>query len=396
MSPTLVNVLKANCGAFLLFCAPGAFAQNQITTPTGQNLKVTSDSLVVTGNVKVSNVVSIANYRFLSVKKTTAGDLNTLVGPNAGNATMTGRWNTFFGENAGLANTTGNNNTFLGTFSGSANTAGAGNTFVGYKSGFNNTSGQYNTFVGNTAGLSNTTGGSNVFVGLDAGYGNTSGNYNVYIGNQVASSTSANGSFNTLIGTFAGGLSTGSNNVFLGYRAGQNETGSNKLYIANSNVNLPLVYGEFPPSATVGGKFVINGQVGIGITTFPTTAGSINVSGYQLFVNGGALAKQVVVSNSWADYVFEKSYRLKPLEEVEAFIKANGHLPNIPAAKEVETNGLDLGDMARRQQEKIEELTLYAIEHDKLIRKNDELIRLQGEKLKEIEAKRPNAGRAER
>lgn len=388
--PGFIQKAKTHCAALLMFCAPAAIAQNQISTPTGQNLKVTADSMIVNGNVKVSNAVYFSNYRFLNIKKTAAGDLNTLVGPNAGNTTITGRWNTLLGENAGLALTTGSNNTFLGTFSGSATTIGTANTFVGYKSGFNNSTGNYNVMIGNTAGTNNTGGASNIFIGIDGGYSNTSGSSNVYVGRGTGY-TGSIGMNNTMIGTFAGNATTGSNNVFIGYRAGQNETGSDKLYIANSNVNLPLVYGEFPLSATTGGKFVINGQVGIGVSTFPTTAtvnGSpANVSAYQLFVNGGALAKQVVVSNSWADYVFEKSYKLKPLEEVEAFINANGHLPNIPAAKEVETNGLDLGDMARRQQEKIEELTLYVIEHDKLIKKNQELIDLQESKIKEINSK---------
>ncbi|MCF0074053.1 hypothetical protein LZD49_26460 [Dyadobacter sp. CY261] len=388
--------MKTYCAAALMLCVHGAIAQNQISAPVGQSLKVVADSTVVSGNLKVSNQVFFSNYRLLNVKKTAAGDLNTVVGPNAGNLTMTGRWNTLLGENAGLALTTGANNTFLGTYSGSATTTGIANTFIGYKSGFNNVGGNYNVLIGNTAGLSNTSGTSNVIVGLDGGYSNTTGGSNVYIG-RGAGYTSSTGSNNTMVGTSAGNANSGSGNVFIGSRAGQNETTANdKLIIANSNVNLPLVTGEFPLSTTTGGKLVINGQVGIGVTTFPTTAGSINVSGYQLFVNGGALAKQVVVSNSWADYVFEKSYQLKPLEEVEDFIKTNGHLPNIPSAREVETKGLDLGDMARRQQEKIEELTLYTIQHDKLIRKNEELIRLQEEKLKQIEGKLSSAGRLER
>ena len=51
-----------------------------------------------------------------------------------------------------------------------------------------------------------------------------------------------------------------------------------------------------------------------------------------------------------------------PLQELEQNIQQNGHLPGIPNAKEVETNGFDLGDMNRRLLEKVEELTLYLIE----------------------------------
>lgn len=370
---------------FLMTCT-GAVAQNELSTPTGKSLKISSDTVIASGSVRVNNTVSISNYRFLGIKKTTAGELNTMVGPNSGNFTMTGKWNTFFGENTGMANTTGSYNTFLGAFSGSVNTTGTSNTFVGYKSGLNNVSGLYNVFIGNLAGQGNTSGGSNIFMGLDCGYSNTTGNSNIFIG-RGAGYYYTTGHNNTIVGTFGGGVispvttATGSGNVFLGNRAGYGETGSNKLYIANSNTAQPLVYGEFPPSATAGGKFVINGQVGIGVTTFPTsatgTSGSVNTSAYQLFVNGGTLAKDVVVSSSWADYVFDKGYLLKRLDQVEKFIKANGHLPNIPSAREIEEKGLNLGDMARRQQEKIEELTLYVIEHEKMIKRNQELIEEQ-------------------
>ncbi|MFZ1530428.1 MAG: hypothetical protein WAT19_16860 [Ferruginibacter sp.] len=100
-----------------------------------------------------------------------------------------------------------------------------------------------------------------------------------------------------------------------------------------------------------------NGNVGIG-TTNPT---------YKLSVNGNIRSKEVVVESGWADYVFNEEYKLKSLEEVEAFIRANKHLPNIPSAAEIEKNGLQLGDTQKKMMEKIEELTLYVIELKKEI-----------------------------
>ena len=94
-----------------------------------------------------------------------------------------------------------------------------------------------------------------------------------------------------------------------------------------------------------------NNNVGIG-TTNPT---------YKLSVNGNIRSKEVVVETGWADYVFDKKYKLLPLEDVEKFIEQNNHLVNIPSAKEIETNGQALGDIQRRMMEKIEELTLYVI-----------------------------------
>jgi hypothetical protein len=91
---------------------------------------------------------------------------------------------------------------------------------------------------------------------------------------------------------------------------------------------------------------------------------------YKLFVKKGIRTEKVKVelaAGIWADYVFNKDYNLKPLEEVEAFINTNGHLPNVPSAKEIEKEGLNLGEMDAKLLEKIEELTLYVIQLKKEI-----------------------------
>ena len=68
------------------------------------------------------------------------------------------------------------------------------------------------------------------------------------------------------------------------------------------------------------------------------------------------------------DYVFEKNYDLRTLAEVEAYINQNKHLPEIPAAKEMEQNGVNLGEMNMMLLKKVEELTLYVIEQQKEIK----------------------------
>ncbi len=99
-----------------------------------------------------------------------------------------------------------------------------------------------------------------------------------------------------------------------------------------------------------------NGNVGIG-TTNPDS---------KLAVNGTIHSKEVRVDLSgWPDYVFEPTYNLKPLSELEAYIKENKHLPEVPAASEVEKNGVHLGEMNKLLMRKVEELTLYLIEKDK-------------------------------
>jgi hypothetical protein len=95
--------------------------------------------------------------------------------------------------------------------------------------------------------------------------------------------------------------------------------------------------------------------------------GTVNAPGnYKLYVEQGILSERVRVAlkstSYWADYVFEPKYKLMPLTEVESFIKENKHLPNVPSAKEVVKEGIDMATMDAKLLEKIEELTLYMIE----------------------------------
>jgi hypothetical protein len=120
--------------------------------------------------------------------------------------------------------------------------------------------------------------------------------------------------------------------------------------------------------------FIIDtqGKIGIG-TTAPD---------YLLTVNGIIHAKEVKIdlSGALADYVFDNNYDLMPLHQVEQFVKENKHLPEIPSAKEVQNEGLSIGDMQNKLLKKVEELTLYVIEQDKKITE-------QNQKIKELEKK---------
>ncbi len=64
----------------------------------------------------------------------------------------------------------------------------------------------------------------------------------------------------------------------------------------------------------------------------------------------------------WSDYVFEPDYDLMSIEEMEAYVLENKHLPGVPSAKEVEQNGINVVDMDATLLKKIEELSLYIIE----------------------------------
>lgn len=88
---------------------------------------------------------------------------------------------------------------------------------------------------------------------------------------------------------------------------------------------------------------------------------------YMLLVGGKILAEEVRIKliKDWADYVFEPDYRLKSLPEVEAFIRDNHRLPDLPSETDVAERGIDLGRMQSTLLAKIEELTLYVIEQKK-------------------------------
>jgi|GEM_PF-568454 len=109
-----------------------------------------------------------------------------------------------------------------------------------------------------------------------------------------------------------------------------------------------------------------NGEVGIG-TSDP--------AGWKLAVNGEIRAKEIKVETGWSDFVFQKDYKLPTLQEVEEHIKDKGHLKDIPSAKEVEENGVFLGEMDSKLLQKIEELMLYTIQQNKRINVLEEEIK---------------------
>jgi len=85
-------------------------------------------------------------------------------------------------------------------------------------------------------------------------------------------------------------------------------------------------------------------------------------------VNGTIKAKKLLLSpDMWADYVFDSTYQLPRLAEVEAYIHREHHLPGIPSAAAIEKDSLDVGAGQAALLKKIEELTLYTIEQKKEI-----------------------------
>ncbi len=88
-----------------------------------------------------------------------------------------------------------------------------------------------------------------------------------------------------------------------------------------------------------------------------------------LSVNGKMRAHELKVETTgWPDYVFKSDYDLLSLEELEAFVQANGHLPEVPKAEDVEADGVWVGEMNKVLLKKIEELTLHLIELKKTVK----------------------------
>ncbi|MBO6515290.1 MAG: hypothetical protein JJ975_01965 [Bacteroidia bacterium] len=95
--------------------------------------------------------------------------------------------------------------------------------------------------------------------------------------------------------------------------------------------------------------------------------GNLGVFGH-LDVYGDIKSHKLTVrSFSWPDYVFDSTYSLMSLEHLEKFITKNKHLPDVPSEIEVKEQGIDIARTQELILRKIEELTLYVIEHDKKI-----------------------------
>lgn len=118
-----------------------------------------------------------------------------------------------------------------------------------------------------------------------------------------------------------------------------------------------------------------NGNVGIG-----TDAASLPDA--KLAVRGHIHAQEVRVDLDGSvapDYVFAPDYRLLSLRELEAYVKVNNHLPEVPSATQMEEEGLNLKAMNLILLKKIEELTLHLIAQNKSI----EVLQQEVERLKD-------------
>jgi hypothetical protein len=132
----------------------------------------------------------------------------------------------------------------------------------------------------------------------------------------------------------------------------------------------------------------MSGNSVLRITNFNVGIGTINPQS-KLAVNGDITAKKVKVTLlGWSDYVFDSSYQLAPLQQVEKYIQQNKHLPDVPSAATVKKEGIDLGDNQAVLLKKIEELTLYIIEQNKKLEAQYKRTEAQEIRIKKLEAEK--------
>lgn len=135
-------------------------------------------------------------------------------------------------------------------------------------------------------------------------------------------------------------------------------------YIIGNERNGTIKFETGLAGSTAKIQMMIDNIGNIGIGTGSTALNPLE----KLAVNGLIHTKEVKVDLlNWPDYVFEPNYTLTPLQELEQKIIADKHLPEIPSAKEVEENGVLLGEMNKKLLLKVEELTLYMIQMNKEI-----------------------------
>jgi hypothetical protein len=113
------------------------------------------------------------------------------------------------------------------------------------------------------------------------------------------------------------------------------------------------------------------------------SVGTTSSQGYKFAVDGTAIATSMTVKAyaNWPDYVLYKNFSLPELSKVKNYIERNHHLQDIPSAADIAKNGLNLGDMDNALVKKTEELTLYTINEDNQIKKQQETINTQQQEI---------------
>jgi hypothetical protein len=181
--------------------------------------------------------------------------------------------------------------------------------------------------------------------------------------------------------------------VIPGNNDGSNLWGQGRIITVAGNTN----NGDATGKMILGTRRLMN-KVGAGVSWYYGNDLTINGNGnviigqspqinpaYILDVFGTERANQIVVNATGADFVFDPKYKLSPLSILKIYIDRNHHLPEIPSAKLMQADGLNLGDNQMKLLQKVEELTLYTIAADKKIEDEAAIVTQQQSILLELQ-----------
>lgn len=110
---------------------------------------------------------------------------------------------------------------------------------------------------------------------------------------------------------------------------------------------------------------------------------------FSLWVSKGIVSEDLALVDvtDWSDFVFDKDYKLRSLEEVAAYITTHGHLPEMPSEAEVKAQGYSVHDINKKLLQKIEELTLYAIQQEAKFEAQKKQFNSLEQRIKQLEDK---------
>jgi hypothetical protein len=189
--------------------------------------------------------------------------------------------------------------------------------------------------------------------------------------------------------TSDGDVGLGTNPSFRFHIKGGNPNSNSMALGSTSTGNFALTssdggaYGLFAGVSGTGKAWLQAGRYDSNVAydiILQSAGGNVGIGSFnpdaRLAVNGTIHSTEVKVDLNvpGPDYVFEPNYDLKSLSEIETYIKENKHLPEVPSAKEMEKNGLLVGEMNMLLLKKVEELTLHLIEQQSKMKKMQEEI----------------------